>query len=158
MAINFPCWLTADVILPALVERYSRIAVEGDGDRVIISFLDPMAMQLVPPEDRDMFVRLYNEFAALMSRLIRLGAIFAKYEYLANDQVTRYSMKRDIELVLDLLQQETGHTYKEILLYMLLNGEEKRKQFVERLANYQISLPNPLEIAAQVAPPGIRAK
>jgi hypothetical protein len=135
MSKNFPHWLTADIILPQLVERYCRLAIESNENDVNIGLLDPEIIWLVPPEDREKFQQIYIEFASLMMQL--LEPMLDRYIGTTNEPKNIHCLKADVENVLQSLKQHCGYTYKDILLMMLLEGEEERKQIISMVLQLQ---------------------
>ena len=118
---NFPNWVTADAVLPMLVEQYCRVVIEGDPNDVHIVFIDPEAIGLVPVEDRETFKQIYSEYMDYMCKEIGMHNILSRFLFTVNTQESRVRLKQEIERALQLWEQRCGCSWKNVLLFKRLH-------------------------------------
>ncbi|MGG1600563.1 hypothetical protein [Paenibacillus naphthalenovorans] len=112
----FPHWITANVILEDLLNRFWKIEVKQSSsniDSCEIIFLDPKIIYYIPPEDRETFRVIYQKFGGWALELFQER--FEKYLYLPNDPYTWLGMTNEINSVFAEAQIEPKEKLKEML-------------------------------------------
>lgn len=119
---NFPNWITANTILPMLVEKYCEVFIEGEYSDINIGFLNADAIYLVPPEDREKFDQIYSEFAAFIHKELDMPNMLEKFIGEPNSPICKAAIKHTINNALLAWEQRCGWSLKNLLLFKLLHS------------------------------------
>lgn len=125
MSVNFPNWITADIMIPEYVDRYFRVRVkpsEVDPTAIEVEWFDKRIWISVPPEDRDKLQSLSNEFIDRFIADYKLQERTKGLSNAPNDEVVWARIEGVISAEMLRYESENGISFKEALSRYLLDG------------------------------------
>jgi len=111
----FPNWVTADIVLDILVDTYFAPKVNLSGSDIVVRFIPDHVQEAVPEEDRETFVRIYNDFAHSVCNQINLHGIVAPYLYQMVTPLMELRLLGEITTALDQLDAVCTTSLKDSL-------------------------------------------
>jgi hypothetical protein len=94
MNVYFPKWLTADIIIDEILNSLRAYVTRQ------FTFIPPEKFYMVPEEDRELFVEIYNVFANWANKRLAIDLIIQNYYYQPITEANLCSLQYDIERVI----------------------------------------------------------
>lgn len=95
--LYFPHWVTANTVLEGLIEEHFGVYVYGDQD-IELSFLPKEVFGVIPEEDLNKFVDIYNSVANLIGHKLHIEEIFnTEFKFHPNTPTEKARLKNRIE-------------------------------------------------------------
>lgn len=113
----FPQWLTSNTIIKAWLKEFGAHAtgMRDSYSNIQIAFIPHHYFCLVPKEDRDRFLELYNIFANWAAEELEIENILQKYFGKTVTQVTLLNLELDINNAIQLYRNSNRLDMKLIL-------------------------------------------
>lgn len=109
MNVYFPKWLTADIIINDIANSFGAYVARDAEDMSAIqfTFIPPEKLYMVPEEDRENFVEIYNVFADWANEKLAIDLFFQDFHYQPITEENLCYFQDKIERVI----QEHNHRY-----------------------------------------------
>lgn len=109
MNIYFPKWLTADIIINDIANSFGAYVTRDAEDMSALqfTFIPPEKFYMVPEEDRENFVEIYNVFANWANGVLAIDLTVQDYYYQPITDENIYGLQDRIEREI----QEHDHRY-----------------------------------------------
>lgn len=130
MSVNFPNWITADIMIPEFVERFFSIKVSAskvDPTQVNVEWFDDNSWLSVPPEDRRKMAMMSSEFIGHFIEDYKLLERANGFLYTPNDEVGWARLEGVISIELLRYENDNGISFKKALSRYLLDGTTFRE-------------------------------
>lgn len=142
----FPHWKTANIVLEDLVDAHFGVYVDINREctsEVDLLFLPRFVHGSIPPEDRENFTILYDNFAHDMDIVLNIGGIFSHYKHRPNTDAYRESLKADVERTVHAYEANTGLELKNVLKgYLGIPQYRIFKSMLFQKTKFLYSIPN----------------
>lgn len=125
MNVYFPKWFAADVIINDIIINSFGAYVTRDEEDISalqFSFIPPEKFYIVPEEDRELFVEIYNVFANWASEKMAINLIFQKYCGQPITEANLCSLQNDISRAIQEFDYTNRIEMKQLLAASLGAG------------------------------------
>ncbi|HCA40676.1 MAG TPA: hypothetical protein DEP01_03685 [Aminobacterium sp.] len=117
MNVYFPNWLTADIMINHIINSFGAHVTRDMEDigALQFTFIPHEKFYMVPEEDRELFVEIYNIFANWAIEKLAIDLIFQNYCYQEINEANLCSLQYDIERVIQGYNNKNRIEMKQLL-------------------------------------------